>query len=181
MSSLTFDALYPVIHRGGLSGRAAAFVIRTLLQSHGIADKKGWGKAAEHTAEHGPQGSAAAQAVLLKLQRHSRPQLEEWARLANELVAAQDSAWHAQYEAEQKSKALDAWLLNPLTAAERTAAESAALDKWWREEGRAECELEERGESKYYYHERDKAALEGRDLTPAAYLAGETANSDDES
>ena len=70
--------------------------------------------------------------------------------------------------------------LHPAEAAARQAAAEKEMADWWEREGKAESEIEERGESKYYYYEKTRAEEQGEEYTPQNYLAGRSAFDNDE-
>lgn len=69
-------------------------------------------------------------------------------------------------------------VLHPEEAAARLAELEKAGDEWWEREGKYEAELEERGEIKYYWYERDRAEKMGKVLTMQEYCDGLTADDD---
>jgi len=62
--------------------------------------------------------------------------------------------------------------LHPAEAAARQAAMEKEGADWWEREGKFEAEIEERGESKYYYYERNRAEQHGEEYTAQDYLSG---------
>lgn len=176
-TELNYDRIYRALHDGlCLSGRAAAYVTRATLARHGLPATQGRTTAGEHCAEHGLDGSPKTQETLAKLAKYSAEQLNECVRLLCDYVAARDTRAVAQLREKDALAAIEKWKANPQTAAERETAEIAARDEWWEREGRWECELEERGESKNYWHERDCAERNGAELSARDYCAGVTAD-----
>ena len=55
--------------------------------------------------------------------------------------------------------------------AEALKKEQEEANEWWEREGKYECEMEERGESKYFHYENDRRAQFGRrPITARQYL-----------
>jgi hypothetical protein len=149
-------AAYPLTNRG----------VVEVLEYVGDGDAKHL----DWLTRHNPPGSKLAE-ILRALTAEQLAAL--WPKLETAL-AAQAAVREAKAVQEKANSELRDCLHPAEAAARQAAAEKEAAD-WWEREGKAEAEIEERGESKYYYYEKERAEMYGEEYTANDYLDGREA------
>lgn len=186
-AALTADELCSALRNEGFSLRAASYITDVLfpaselkVEPRGEAvaeDSDYYGipvcrMAKEHLARNGGKPSEKVQHFLNRMRKFGTEKAAIYLVLFCRAASAKRAALDAKWEAEKTLNAVKQWLEGgEKTHAEYAKAEREAGEEWWEREGKYEDELEQRGESKYFYAENESRLQFGRrELTAREYL-----------